>query len=109
MLGFPIYLQINFKQMAKKNIQPLQISELFLVKSNWRKTFVGEIIREKTENGEICRGTVVVNEGRIWSTGESQDELGKNLDDICIMKLDMGLHSNAGESIVIAGTLFYLN
>lgn len=95
--------------MDKKKLPPLQITELFLVKSNWRKIFVGEIKREKTEDGEICRGTVVVNEGKIWSRGESQDELGKNLDDICIMKLDMGLHSNAGESVVIAGTLFYLN
>jgi hypothetical protein len=96
--------------MDKKKLQPLQIIELFLVKSTWAKTFVGEIIREKTNDGaESYRGTVVVNEGKIWSMGESQDELGKNLDEICIMKLDYNLHSSTGQSVVIAGTPFYLN
>ncbi len=96
--------------MAKKNLPPLQIIELFLVKSNWRKPFVGEIKREKTKNGsEICRGTVVVNEGRIWSIGESQDELGNNLDALCELKLDYGLHEDAGIFIKISGFEYFLN
>jgi hypothetical protein len=109
MLGFPIYLQINFKQMDKKKLTAIEITELFLVKADWLRTFVGEIIREKTEDGEICLGTVVVNEGKIWSVGESQDELGKNLDEICIMKLDMGLHSDSGVTTTIFETKFFLN
>ncbi len=95
--------------MDKKKIPPIEIIEMFLVKSNWRKTFVGEIIREKTEDGEICRGTVVVNEGRIWSTAKSDEELGFFLDEICIMKLDYNLHSNAGVSTKISGFEFFSN
>jgi hypothetical protein len=96
--------------MDKKKLSHLQIIELFLVKSNWRKTFIGEIIREKTIDGaESYRGTVVVNEGRIWSLGESQDELGKNLDDLCTMKLDYGLHSDSGVTTTIFETKFFLN
>ncbi len=51
----------------------------------------------------------MVNEGDIWSMAGTQEELGKYLDDLCVMKLDYDLHSNTGESVVISGTLFYLN
>ena len=68
----------------KKKLPQIQITELFLVKADWNRTFMGEIYREKSEDGkEIIRGNVVVNEGKIWSSGESQDELAKNLDDLC--------------------------
>jgi hypothetical protein len=88
------------------------IIRLFLVKAgnDYRRTFVGQIYRETTkERKSIVRGSVVVNGGRIWSSADNQEELGKYLDDLCIMKLDYNLHASAGESIVIAGTPFYLN
>jgi len=99
--------------MEKKKItQEFQITELFLVKAgnDYSRTFIAQIRRESTKEGKsIVRGSLVVNEGRIWSSADNQEELGKYLDDLCVMKLDYNLHSNMGESILIAGTPFFLN
>jgi hypothetical protein len=100
----------NEKSEKKKKISSFEITELFLVKSGWDRTFMAEIIRDKTEDGKtINRGTVVVNEGKIWSTGETQDELGNYLDEICTMKLDLGLHNDVGTSSVIGCNKFFHN
>src|ERR1035437_41745 len=100
----------NEKSEKKKKISRFAITELFLVKSGWDRTFMAEIIRDKTEDGKtINRGTVVVNEGKIWSTGETQDELGNYLDEICTMKLDLGLHNDVGTSSVIGCNKFFHN
>jgi hypothetical protein len=94
----------------KKEKLNLEITELFLVKSKWDRTFFAEIVRDKTEDGKtINRGSVVVNEGKIWSAGETQDELGYYLDDICTMKLDFGLHDNEGVSSKIAEEKYFHN
>jgi hypothetical protein len=97
--------------MEKKKISSgIEITELFLVKADWHRTFMGEIIRETTADGkEFVRGTVIINEGRAWSIGNSQQDLANNLDNICTMKLDFGLHSDRGETIIISGTDFFLN
>ena len=85
-----------------KKLPNIEINELFLVKADWNRTFVGQIIREETPEGQIInRGNVVVNEGKIWSIGKTQDELGSNLDDICTLKLDHNLHGNEGKSIIL--------
>lgn len=86
--------------MAKKKLPSgIEITELMLVKAgdDFTRTFMGEIYRETTIDGiPIVHGKVIVNEGKIWAAGETQEELGKYLDDICIMKLDMGIHANTG-------------
>jgi hypothetical protein len=93
-----------------KKLPIIEITELFLVKSGWDRTFVGQIIRETDEDGlSTVRGNVVVNEGMIWSAANTQDELGNNLDDICTMKLDMNLHDNVGVRTVVANTAFFMN
>jgi hypothetical protein len=98
------------KKKKSTDSENLQITELLLVKANWDRTFVGEICRETTPDGvPIVRGIVVVNEGKIWSIAESQEELGKNLDDICSLKLDYGLHFNQGVISVIGGKMHFLN
>jgi hypothetical protein len=94
----------------KKNLPPIEITELFLIKADWNRTFMGEIIRETTADGkEFVRGSVIIEEGKAWSTGESQSELAKNLDDICLMKLDMGLHFHAGVTYKVFGVDFFTN
>jgi hypothetical protein len=78
------------------------ITEIFLVKVGWDKTFVGELVRE-VEDGDnnslkvIFHGSVVINEGKIYSTGKTIDELGSNLDAIATMKLDGNLHGDEGK------------
>jgi hypothetical protein len=96
--------------MQKKKLPELQIVELFLVKADWNRTFMAQIIREKTQEGsDIIRGNVIVNEGKIWCVADSEEELGTYLDDICTMKLDHNLHSFAGLTIKIIGIDFFLN
>lgn len=79
------------------------ITEIFLVKVGYDKTFVGEVVRDIMDldvNNRISvvyHGSVVINEGKIWSTGKSQDELGENLDAIATMKLDGNLHGDKGK------------
>ena len=96
----------------KKSPQEYEITELFLVKAgnDYRRTFVGQIYRETTKEGKsIVRGNVMVNDGKIWSSAETQEELGKYLDELCTIKLAMGLHSNPGEKVDIFGISYHLN
>ncbi len=96
----------------KKLLQDFEITELFLVKAgnDFKRTFIGQIYRETTKEGiSIVRGIVMVNDGKIWSSAETQDELGKYLDKICIMMLDYGLNKKSGVSIEIFGNDLFLN
>ena len=93
-----------------KRASRIEITELFLVKTDNDKTFIGEITKETTDNGiTIVRGSVIIHEGKAWSVGESQNELARNLDCICTMKLNKDLHDYVGRFDVIANTEFFLN
>jgi hypothetical protein len=99
---------IKINAMKKK--PTLVMTELFLVKADWNRTFMGAIVREKTEDGkDFVRGSVIINEGLIWGTAETEEELAKNLDEITIMKLDKGLHNCPGHRELIGGRAFFLN
>jgi len=96
----------------KKTSTNIIITELFLVKSgnDFTRTFLGEIRRETDENGNpVVHGVVIVNEGKIWSKASNQEELMRNLDDLCVMKLDNRLHLNSGVTIKILDADFFLN
>lgn len=96
--------------MTMKKKSHLTLTELFLVKADWGRTFTGEIIRENLEDGsEFVTGRVIIKEGKAWSNGNCQRDLANKLDEICIMKLDMGLHVNDGPHTTIAEQKFYLN
>ena len=85
-----------------KKLARIEISELFLVKADWNRTFVGQIIRKTDEDGlSINLGTATIIEGKIWSKAETQEELGDNLDDMCTLKLDYGIHSKDGPHYLI--------
>ena len=78
--------------------------------NDFKRTFIGQIYKETTTEGKtIVRGIVVVNEGKIWSSAETQDELVKNLDYKCFLSVDCGLHSNSGAAIKILDDDFFLN
>ena len=105
-------MQNKYVFMEKKKLPEIQITELFLVKAgnDFTRTFMGEIRREIDDIGnEIVLGVVIVNEGKIWSKAASQKELMKNMDDICVMKLNSELHSDGGVTTKIFDTDFFLN
>ena len=49
------------------------------------------------------------DDGFIVAQARDQKILGKNLDEICIMVLDKGLHNDTGISVEIFGNDFFLN
>ena len=98
--------------MEKKKLPEIQITELFLVKSgnDFTRTFMGEIRREVNKDGNpVVIGKVIVQEGFIWSKASSQEELMKNMDYICMLKLHYGLHENSGVTTKIFELDFFLN
>jgi hypothetical protein len=109
----PVHLQTIYIFMEKKKKpEEFEITELFLVKAgnDFTRTFVGQIYRETTAEGvSIVRGSVIVNEGKIWAASETIEILGQSLDDLCILKLDYGLHANTGVTSKIFKTDFFLN
>lgn len=71
---------------------------------------MGAIRRETDNDGnQIVIGSVIVHEGRIWSKAGCQEELMKNMDDICRLKLDYGLHSHSGVVTNVSGHDFFWN
>jgi hypothetical protein len=96
----------------KKAPQEFEIVELFLVKArnDYKRTFIGHIYRETTKEGKsIVHGSVMVHDNKIWASADSQEELGKYLDDLCSMILDMGLHSTIQRNVRIFNGRLYLN
>jgi hypothetical protein len=100
------------KKKPGKN-KEFEITELFMIKAgktDWNRTFIGSIKRETTAEGEpVVRMSVTVNEGMIVGMARDQDELGANLDDVCLMKLDYGLHCADGPKSQIFSADFYHN
>jgi hypothetical protein len=98
--------------MKKKKLPEIEIQELILIKCGKSRhtTYLGTFTRENDETGNpVVRGSAVIDEGKAWSMASSEEELGNNLDEICWMKIEMGLHQYSGASIEIAGSGFNLN
>ena len=87
-----------------------QISELFMAKADWNRTFIGSIERFTQEDGStFVVGRIPVNNCTILASASNNDELGAKLDIIVKMLLAEGLHAIAGKTVDIAGTPFFLN
>jgi hypothetical protein len=97
--------------MAKKKAIPEYIiTELIPVRSKWGKTFIGSMLKETDRDGNIVfLGQVKIKEDMVWSMSSNEEELRKNLDDVCTLKLDYNLHSHPGITIKIFGEDFFLN
>lgn len=99
-------------EKPKKKVE-FELTELFLIKAgkdDWSRTFIGSIKRETSDEGEsLVRMKVVVEEGMIMGVARNQDELGANLDDVCLMKLDFGLHRKDGPKSKIFDSDFFHN
>jgi hypothetical protein len=92
--------------MKKKKLSlDYEIVELFLVKAGGdsNKTFMGEIYRETSANGKpIVRGNAVINEDKIWSAADNENEFLSNMNEICSMKLYRRINDRIGSRIIIA-------
>ncbi len=98
--------------MEKKKDMNLEITELFMAKAgkDWDRCYHGTIRREVDKNGQpIVYGRIRINGGFILASAKDQWELGHKLDDLVLMILDLGLHSDPGITSTLAGTPYFLN
>lgn len=96
----------------KKRDDRIQITELFMAKvpNDYSRCFYGSIKRLKDDNGNpYVFGKITVNQGLVCARGGNQDELGRKLDEFVLLVLDYGLHNDWEKSLVIAGTIVFLN
>lgn len=71
-----------------------QITEMFMAQADVHRCFFGCIKRGMDENYKpFVFSRIVMTDGFLCAQAPEQNQLGKNLDEIVIMILDMGLHS----------------
>ena len=99
--------------MKDKKDMRIEIQEIFMGKCGrhgWDRCFYGTIKRETDADGNpVVYAKIKVNDGFIYATAKDQWELGDKLDELVLMILDYGLHSDAGKTSVIAGSPYFLN
>ena len=73
--------------MEKK--KEFELTELWLVKADWERTFIGTIRREKGENGTPrLIGNADINGVAIFAEATSEEDLTDKLDELCTKILD---------------------
>jgi hypothetical protein len=97
----------------------VEITEIFMAKAGigmkgFDRCFHGIIKREKDENeNPIVRSKIYVkndiHDGYIYAMAEDQWKLGDKLDELVVMVVDKGLHSDAGVRVPCTGTSLFLN
>jgi hypothetical protein len=95
-----------------KKRKGLEIIELFMFRAgtDWKRTFTGQIIRDKTDDGkDIVYGRVDVGGCRVIGCAENQDQLGLNLDSACTLILDFGIDKMTGQTTTIFKSQFNLS
>ncbi len=87
-----------------------EITELFLVVADIKRTFVGSMQRGKDEDGrDFVSGKVTVEEGVMVGRAETGRKMGEQLDIVCKLKLDHNLHQEEGRTSMILGTKYNHN
>jgi hypothetical protein len=96
--------------MSKKEKDTFEICEMFMGKADVHRCFFG-IIKRLTDNAgnPYVFSRIVVNDSLLCARAPEQKELGRNLDEMCVMILDKGLHDDHGVTKEIFGTDFFLN
>jgi hypothetical protein len=91
----------------------IRLTEIFMAKAGkngWDRCFHGTIRREVDENGNtvVC-SKIKVNNGYIYAKASDQWQLGDMLDEIVLLVLDKGIHSQSGVSVKICDSDYFLN
>ncbi len=90
----------------------LEIEELFMAKAggDFSRCFHGTIKRGFAANGHpVVHGKIKVQDGSVCAMATHQDVLGSRLDELVLMVLDYGLHSDADKTTDICGIPFFIN
>ena len=90
--------------------EKFDLAELFLIAADIHRTFVATRLERQHDNGEKFYTAIVkVHEGEIISASESESGVEKNLDIMCILKLDYELHQTEAMSCLIFHGEFFHN
>lgn len=97
--------------MSKKEKDRYEFTELFIAKADKDRCFFGIIKRWNDFEGKplVFSKIVMKDNGCIFAQAENQKRLSKNLNEMCVMILDKGLHSDAGVSTEIFGIKYFHN
>lgn len=97
--------------MSKKEKDRFEICEMFCAKADRDRVFFGIIKRfeDHLGNHQVFSKILMPDDGYICSQANDQKELGKNLDEMCVLILDKGIHSDAGVTTKIFETEFFMN
>ena len=90
----------------------VEITEMFMGKADIYRCFFGCIKRLRDDNDVpfvFSRLVMKINKGLLCASAPEQQELAKNLDEMCIMICDKGIHDDKGKSKEIFGSKFFLN
>ena len=92
------------------NKDKFHLVELFLVAADIHRTFPATMLTKQDNNDqEYFVGVVTINEGEVIGRAKSKAELENQLDDICKLKLDFGLHATSGISSELLLTSYFHN
>jgi hypothetical protein len=106
-----MYICAMNNPLNKDKKDRFEICEMFMARADKHRCFFG-IIKRWTDNDgtpQVFSKICMPDDGFIVAQSSDQKTLGKNLDEICKMLLDEGLHNNAGVSIDIFDMDFFLN
>ena len=89
--------------------EKFDLAELFLVAADIHRTFVATRLEREHDNGEkFYTANVKVHEGEIISASEDETAVEKNLDLMCMLKLDYELHqTEVISSVIFRGDYFH--
>jgi hypothetical protein len=96
--------------MQKKRKLQVEITEMFMAKSDALNSYYGIIKRGKDDKGNpFVFSRIIMPDGMLCSGAMEQIELGENLDKLCFEVCERNLHGNAGISTKIFGADFFFN
>lgn len=88
----------------------VEITEMFMAQASNDECFYGILKRDRDAAGNHhVFSRIIVNDGLIQASASNQWELGRNLDEMCVMILHKGLHNDAGVFIMINNEKLFLN
>ena len=96
--------------MSKEEKDRFQICELFMATAGKERFFTGIIRRGNDDTGNpVVFSKICMPNGYICAQASTQKELSKNLNEMCKHVLDNEIHEDAGATIKIFDTDFFLN
>lgn len=96
--------------MKNKDSKKLQITELFLVKSDLSKTYMGELTRGIDAKGNpVLFGETIIESHKIWHTASDIKKLSNALDEFVCIVLELNQSALAGILNEISQANYYQN